>query len=136
MEQVSTEEVKRRTERVGKEIDEVIEVSEGSLAVVAKCVRDVNETLAIHAAWTDERFDQVESRLSGIERGQLALQHGQSALSLGQAALMQKLDRLDGKFEAPSERAVRAMDRLTARVDELLDFVIRKKLNAEKDTKQ
>ncbi len=56
-------------------MDEVLgEVPVGSdtaLATVAKAVRDVNETLAVHAAWTDERFEAMDARLLSLAHVQV-----------------------------------------------------------------
>jgi hypothetical protein len=68
---MSNQEVKRRTERVDEVIEEVLADSDAALASVARAVRDVNETLAVHAAWTDERFEAVDDRLVSLARIQV-----------------------------------------------------------------
>ncbi|WP_117213162.1 hypothetical protein [Allorhizocola rhizosphaerae] len=68
---MSKQEVKRRTEKVDETIDEVLTDSEPALATVARAVRDVNETLAVHAAWTEERFETVDDRLVSLARIQV-----------------------------------------------------------------
>lgn len=91
-------ETKRRTDRVHKDMDEVI-VNGGPLSAMARGVQDVNETLAIHAAWTEERFDGVEDRLGGLELGQQNIRADLAGLSTRLDHLDTKVDRLDAKVD-------------------------------------
>ncbi len=65
---MSMDEVKRKTDRVDEMIGELVAGPDADLAVVGKAVRDVNETLAVHAAWTEERFEAVLDRLVSLAR--------------------------------------------------------------------
>ncbi len=52
-------------------LGEVLVGSDTAVATVAKAVRDVNETLAVHAAWTEERFEAMDERLVSLARVQV-----------------------------------------------------------------
>lgn len=107
-------ETERRTDKVHKDMDEVI-VNSGPLSAVARNVQDVNETLAIHAAWTEERFDGVEERLGGLELGQQNIRADIAGLSTRVDRLDIKVDRLDTRVD----RLDAKVDRLDAKVDQL-----------------
>ncbi len=66
--EVNEHEVRRRTDNVDEVINKVAVESDGALATVARAVRDVNETLAVHAAWTEERFEAMDERLISLAR--------------------------------------------------------------------
>jgi len=93
---VIAKEVKRRTDKVYREMSEVI-VNEGPVSAVAMGVQDVNVTLAHHAAWTEERFEGVEERLGGLELGQQAIREDIAGLTV-------KVDGLDTKVTGIASR--------------------------------
>jgi hypothetical protein len=142
---VSTRDVQRRTEGVDEVLNEVLVGSDTALATVAKAVRDVNETLAVHAAWTEERFEAVDDRLVSLARVQFMtsskvdmqlaaiesrlIGFGVSQSGIGptlskveqnQAALMQRQDALQQELAT----LVETMQGLTARVGEALACAI------------
>ncbi len=104
--EVSNNEVMRRTDGVDEVLGEVLVGSETALATVAKAVRDVNETLAVHAAWTDERFEAVDDRLVSLARvqamtcGKVEMQMAGIELRMlgfgvGQSGMEQTLSKLE-----------------------------------------
>ncbi|WP_117211126.1 hypothetical protein [Allorhizocola rhizosphaerae] len=63
--------VERRTGKVDEMLGEVLVGSDAAVATVAKAICDVNETFAVHAAWTEERFETVDDRLVSLARIQV-----------------------------------------------------------------
>jgi hypothetical protein len=133
--------MKRRTDKVHRDMSEVI-VNEGPLSAVAKGVQDVNETLAHHAAWTEERFERVEDRLGGLELGQQAIVESVDGLSMrvgnlevafvGMRADMVRMeerlvDRIDGLALTVDGLAL-TVNGLAVRVDKVLAFAIKDEL--------
>ncbi|HZM79070.1 MAG TPA: hypothetical protein VFC19_25350 [Candidatus Limnocylindrales bacterium] len=96
-------EVKRRTDKVYREMSEVI-VNEGPVSAVAMGVQDVNVTLAHHAAWTEERFEGVEERLGGLELGQQAIREDIAGLTVKVDGLDTKVTSLDTKVTGIASR--------------------------------
>lgn len=103
---MSMDEVKHRTERVDEAINEVITESDAGLAAVSRAVSDVNETLAVHAAWTEERFESVDDRLASLARIQVmasskvemqivGIESHLRGFGVSLSAMMQTLSRLD-----------------------------------------
>lgn len=142
---MSEQEVKRRTEKVDETMGEVLSDGDPALAIVAKAVRDVNETLAVHAAWTEERFEAVDKRLVSLARifvmtsskfetqiagfdsrllgfgvGQSGMGRTLSKLEHNQMDLMQGQEALQQQLET----FIETMQGLTARVGEVLALAI------------
>ncbi len=85
-------------------LDEAEEVTAGvvpeskldsGLSTVAKAVRDVNETLAVHAAWTEERFEAVDERLMDLAR---VLQQVLTTIRLDQAKFTETITAAEDPF--------------------------------------
>ncbi|HEX6684822.1 MAG TPA: hypothetical protein VF062_18600 [Candidatus Limnocylindrales bacterium] len=139
--QVIAKEVKRRTDKVHQDMSEVI-VNGGPLMAVARGVQDVNETLAIHAAWTEERFDVVEERLGGLELGQKAIREDIAGLTVKVDSIDAKVDGLTGRvgnleISSVGMRAEMAqmetrlqgsIDRLAVRMDQVISFAVKDEL--------
>ncbi|WP_162907216.1 hypothetical protein [Allorhizocola rhizosphaerae] len=109
------DEIKRRTDRVDEAINEVIAESDVGPATVGKAVRDVNETLAVHAAWTDERFEKVNDRLVSLARIQVMtsskvemqiarIESRLAGLGVGQSQIGQSLSKLEQSQAALLQR--------------------------------
>ncbi|WP_162907698.1 hypothetical protein [Allorhizocola rhizosphaerae] len=132
-------------ERVDQAIGEVLTGADPALATIAKAVCDVNETLAVHAAWTEKRFEAVDKRLVSLARifvmtsskfdtqiagfdsrllgfgvGQSGMGRTLSKLEQNQAALAQGQDALQQQLATLME----TMQGLTTRVGEVLAIAI------------
>jgi hypothetical protein len=126
---VTAREAKRRIDKVREEMSEVI-VNGGPLTAVAQGVQDVNETIAHHAAWTEERFDKVEERLGGLELGQMEIREDISRLDTKVDRLCDRVDGLAtrmGNLEIASvgmrAEMVRMEQRLETRMDRMRDEI-------------
>ena len=130
---MATDHIKRGTEKISKDIDEVIVRTDGALKVVATAVQEVNETLAVHAAWTEERFDQVHERLAGLETGQRTLRADLSRLEAGVRADMRGLEkslrhdmsRMERRIRGDLTELRRDLTQLAGRVEEMLATMLR-----------
>lgn len=126
-EQVIAKEMKRRTDKVHKEMSEVI-VNGGPVSAVAKGVQAVNETLAHHAAWTEERFEQVEERLGGLELGQQAILEAIGGLTIRVGNLETAHVAMHAEMGRMEARLSGKIDGLALRIDKVISFVIKDEL--------
>jgi hypothetical protein len=143
---VIAKETKRRTDQIHRETSEVI-VDGGPLAAVAGGVQAVNETLAIHAAWTEERLEAAEERLGGLELGQAAIREDIAGLTtrvgnlevgfVGMRADMVRMEerirgdmatmetRLRGDMATMETRIRSDFDKLAVRIDKVISFAVK-----------
>jgi hypothetical protein len=115
-------EVKRRTDKVHKEMDEVI-VNGGPLSAVAQGVQAVNVTLAHHAAYTEERFERVEDRLESLELGQHAIVESINGLNTRVGNLETAHVAMHAEMGRMEARLTGKIDGLAGRVDGLAGTV-------------
>lgn len=111
-------EVKRRTDKVHRDMSEVI-VNEGPLSAVAMGVQAVNETLAHHAAWTEERFEIVEDRLGSLELGQQNIREDIAGLTGKVDGLSIRVGNLETAHVAMHAEMGRMEARLSSKIDGL-----------------
>lgn len=72
----------------------------------------VNETLAHHAAWTDERFEGVEERLGGLGLGQQHVREDLAGLSLKMDGMSSRVGNLEFAFVGVRADMVRMETRI------------------------
>ena len=131
-------EMKRRTDTVHRNMSEVI-VNGGPLSAVAKGVQDVNETLAHHAAWTEERFEMVEDRLGSLDLGQQHIREDLAGLTVrvgsletafvGMRADMVRMEtRIRDDIDEMQSQIHGDISQLAVRVDKVLAFAIKDEL--------
>jgi hypothetical protein len=72
----------------------------------------VNETLAHHAAWTDERFEGVEERLGGLHLGQQHVREDLAGLSLKMDGMSSRVGNLEFAFVGVRADMVRMETRI------------------------
>lgn len=125
--QVVAKEVKRRTDKVHHDMSEVI-VNGGPLVAVARGVQAVNETLATHAAWTEERFDMVEERLGGLELGQQAIREDIAGVTVRLGNLETANVGMRAEMARMETRLQGSIDRLAVRMDQVISVAIKDEL--------
>jgi hypothetical protein len=120
---VIAKEVKRRTDQVHRDMSEVI-VNEG--------IQAVNETIAHHAAWTDERFERVEERLGGLELGQQTIVNSLNGLTIrvgnletAYIAIYAQMGRMEERLSGKIDGLTPQIDGLAVRMDRVLAFAIK-----------
>lgn len=72
----------------------------------------VNETLAHHAAWTDERFEGVEERLGGLYLGQQHVREDLAGLSMKMDGMSSRVGNLEFAFVGVRADMVRMETRI------------------------
>ncbi|HCT75726.1 MAG TPA: hypothetical protein DGG94_03940 [Micromonosporaceae bacterium] len=142
------------TEKIHEEMEKVTASGEG-LTTVAWAVSSLNLSLAHHAAWTEERFDnvdrrfdQVDSRLGGLETGHLLILGaiGQMSAAVGKmsSAIGTMSSEMGGmrseiggvKSEMGAMRSdmgamAAKIDRIEVRIDQVLSFAVRDELKVD-----
>jgi hypothetical protein len=131
---VIAKEVKRRTDRVPMEMSEVT------------VLQGLNEILAHHAAWTDERFEGVEERLGGLGLGQQHVREDIAGMSTKTDGISIRVGNLEFAFVGMRADMVRMetrirgdlgqarseirgdIDLLAVRLDKVLEFAARDEL--------
>lgn len=131
---VTAEETKRRIRKVHRDMDEVI-VTSGALAVLARSVQDVNETLSIHAAWTEERFDKVDERFDKVDQRLVKIDERFVKVDERFDKIDERFEKVDERFEKVDERFNRleaTMSRefhlLNLRLDQVISFATKSEL--------
>jgi hypothetical protein len=111
---VIAKKMKQRTDTAQPDMSEVI-VNE----------KDVNVTLAHHAAWTDERFEGVEERLGGLELGQKSLLEAIGGLTVRVGSLEVAHVARHAEMGRMEARLSGKIDGLTLRIDKVLSFAVK-----------
>jgi hypothetical protein len=102
--QVIAKKTEPRTDRVPMDMSEVTGM------------QSVNETLAHHAAWTDERFEGVEERLGGLDLGQQHVREELAGLSTKMDGMSIRVGNLEFAFVGMRADMVRMETRIRSDV--------------------
>lgn len=101
------------TEQVHEEMSKVQEVGLG-MTTIAKAVDSINLNLAHHAAWTEERFEAIDRRFEAID--------------VRFDVVDQRFEAMDRKIDSGHNLILGEISKMSARVEQVLNFAIRDEL--------
>lgn len=92
---MTAEEVKRKTAKIYADMEEVKMDNDGPVAAVATAVQELNQTTAVHAAWTEERFDKVDEGFDTVDKRFDEVDRRLNVLEKGQCDIRQAMSRME-----------------------------------------